>query len=110
MGKAVQAAFAASEGADAVDAIWDALPDEVKRTSKSGVARKGAMIGQGTRYATTIDKFMAIYRNIGRLSLSKAAKNLLINHIVDKIIGTMSAKGADKLRKQLGASGWGNII
>lgn len=111
VGRMVQAAFAVTEGVDALDALWDALPDDVKRkTAKSGVARKGAFIGEGTRYSTPMDKFWALYRNYRSLNLSQAAKNLLINHIVDKIIGTMSAKGADKLRKKLGASGWGNII
>lgn len=111
LGRAVEVAFAASEGADAVDAIWEALPKEYRqRTAKSGVARKGALIGEGTRYSTTIDKAIAIYKYYKHLNLSEAAKNLLINHFVDKVIGTMSAKGADKLRKRLGASGWGNVI
>lgn len=111
LGRAVQIAFAATEGSDAVDAIWDALPKEYKsRTAKSGVARKGAMIGEGTRYSTTIDKAMAVFKYYKHLNLSDVAKNLLINHFVDKVIGTLSAKGADKLRKQLGAAGWGNII
>lgn len=111
MGKAVAVAFAATEFVDALEAVYDSLPDDVKRrTSKSGVARKGAMIGEGTRYSTPIDKFMAVYRNYQSINMSEMVKNLLINQLVDKIIGTMSAKGADKLRKQLGASGWGNII
>lgn len=104
-------AFAATEGIDAVDAIWDALPDKVKKqTPKSGRARKGAFIGEGTAYSTPIDKALHLWKHLQSLDLSKAAMNLLMNHYVDKIIGTMSAKGADKLRKQLGAAGWGNII
>lgn len=111
LGKAVQVAFQATEGKDVVDAIWDALPDEYKRrTAKSGVARKGAMIGEGTRYSTPIDKAVAIFKYYKHINLNEAALNLLMNHIVDKLIGHMSSKGADKLRKQLGAAGWGNII
>lgn len=111
IGKAVAVAFAATEGIDAVDAIWDALPASVKKqTPKSGRARKGAFIGEGTAYSTPIDKAVQIWKHFRSLDLSKAAMNLLINHYVDKIIGNMSAKGADALRKRLGASGWGNII
>ena len=111
LGKAVQAAFAATEGKDAVDALWEALPDKIKRaTPKSGRTRKGALIGEGQPYSTVLDKALHLFRNLKHLDLSEAAKNLLINQIVDKLIGTMSGKGADKLRKQLKASGWGNVI
>lgn len=111
LGKAVAAAFAVTEGVDAVDAIWSALPKDIRRsTPKSGVARKGAFIGEGTRYSTPIDKALQIYRHYKSLDLSEAAKNLLINHFIDQIIGKMSAQGADKLRKQLRAAGWGNVI
>lgn len=111
LGKAVAVAFAATEGIDAVDALWDALPDSVKKqTPKSGRARKGAFIGEGTAYSTPIDKALHLWKHLRSLNLSQAAINLLMNHYIDKIIGTMSAKGADKLRKQLGAAGWGNVI
>lgn len=111
IGKAVQVAFAVTEGVDVVDALFDALPASVRKNApKSGVARKGAMIGEGTRYSTPIDKALTVFKNYKQMDLSEAVKNLLINHFVDKIIGTMSAQGADKLRKQLGAAGWGNII
>lgn len=111
VGAAVKAAFAASEGKDAVEALWDALPDHIKRsTPKTGRTRKGALIGEGQPYSTVLDKALHLFKNLKHLNLSVAARNLLINQIVDKFIGTLSAKGADKLRKQLGASGWGKLI
>lgn len=111
IGKAVQVAFAVTEGVDVVDALFDALPASIRKNApKSGVARKGAYIGEGTRYSTPLDKALTVFKHYRQMDLSEAVKNLLINHFVDKIIGTMSAQGADKLRKQLGASGWGNII
>lgn len=111
LGKAVAVAFAGTEAADAIDAIWEALPKHIRRgTPKSGMARKGAYIGEGTKYSTPIDKAMQIYRHYKSLNLSEAAKNLLINHFIDQIIGKMSRDGADKLRKQLKAAGWGNVI
>lgn len=111
LGKAVAVAFAATEAADAVEAIYGSLPRHIQRqTLKSGTTRKGAMLGEGVRYSTSLDKARAVFKHYRAIDLSVAMRNLLINHYVDKIIGTMSAKGADKLRKQLGASGWGNII
>lgn len=111
LGKAVAIAFAGTEAADAIDAIWEALPKHIRRgTPKSGTARKGAYIGEGTKYSTPIDKAMHIFRHYRSLDLSEAAKNLLINHFIDQIIGKMSRDGADKLRKQLKAAGWGNVI
>lgn len=111
IGKAVAVAFFGTEAKDAVDAIYDALPKHIRQqTDKSGTTRKGAMVGEGVRYSTTIDKAVAIYKHYRDLDLSEAAKNLLINHFIDKIIGTMSAKGADALRKRLKASGWGLVI
>jgi len=111
VGKAVAVAFAGTEAADAIDAIWKALPKDIrKQTRKSGTARKGAFIGEGTKYSTPIDKAFQIFKHYMSLNLSEAARNLLINHFVDKIIGNMSRKGADALRKRLGASGWGNVI
>lgn len=111
VGKAVAIAFQVTEGVDAVEAIYDSLPDHIKRrTAKSGKTRKGALIGEGVRYSTPYDKAMALYRHYRHIDLSEAAKNLIINQIVDYLIGRGSSQGADKLRKQLGASGWGNVI
>lgn len=111
VGKAVAIAFQVTEGVDAVDAIYDSLPAHIKRrTAKSGRTRKGSYLGEGTPYSTPYDKAMALYRHYRHIDLSEAAKNLIINQIVDYLIGRGSAEGADKLRKQLGASGWGNVI
>lgn len=111
VGAAVKVAFAATEAVDAMEALYEALPDDIKkRTPKSGRTRKGALIGYNQPFATPLDKALVLWRNLRHVNMSEAVKNLIINHIVDYVIGTGSAKGADKLRKQLGASGWGNVI
>lgn len=90
--KAAGAAFAATEGADVVDALFDALPESIQRTvPKTGtVSRTG--FNPGMKYATPIDKAMHVYRNINAMDVSEAIKNMIVNHLTDKVIGTASGK------------------
>ena len=66
-------AHSTTEFVDFVDAIWKALPDEIQYQ----VAEK----------APPQAKMDLIYREFDKVDLNEALKNLVINHITDKVIG-----------------------
>lgn len=106
---AVQRAFDVTEGVDALNALYDALPDTIRQgVNKSGTVRPGGYAPAGTRYATAMDKAMLLYNNLGSLNLSQAAYNLLLNHLTDKIIGSI-AGGAGRTLRRNGSSTQGGI-
>lgn len=84
----------ASEGADAVDAVFDALPDDVKKRWRRKYERKPApglersdFYGQ---YASINDadwKLQAIWHNWDKLDQAKAVANIVKNQLEDAIIG-----------------------
>lgn len=86
-----------SEGADLVDAVYEALPDDVKK--RWGKGRKDRPIDNWGQYGISgADwKLQAIYHNYHKLDFSEAAKNILLNELEDQAYGR--AYGArDKLR------------
>lgn len=106
---AVARAFDATEAVDAVDALFGALPKDVQKgVTRSGRVRKGGMAPEGTKYLTVFDKLGAVYRNLDRLNLNQAAYNLLVNHITDKIVGSV-AGGAGRRLRNMGGSTQGGI-
>lgn len=110
-GAAVRAAlftaFAATEAVDAIDILFDALPQDIQNaTPRTGRTRRGARIGEGRSYLTTMDRARAIYANYGRLDWGRAATGLLINGFTDAQIGRMFGS-VDNFRRMVGGSGWG---
>lgn len=79
----LRGAYAVSEGIDAIDAVFNALPAKY---------RKGAKTPQ--------DKLYRIWKHSKHLDMRKAALNLIANHYLDKIIGGSSAK-ADAFIKRI---------
>lgn len=77
-----------SESAEVVDAIYDALPDHVKRRwSKGRESRR--FLDQAGQYG--IDgadwKLEALYHNWHHVDIQKAMKNIVKNHVEDQVIG-----------------------
>lgn len=76
-----------SEGAEVVDAFFEALP---KGTQKHwGCNRRAAFIDVAGQYG--IDnadcKLKALYHNWHKVNMDTAIKNIIANHIEDKVIG-----------------------
>lgn len=73
-------AYGATEVADAIDAIWDALPARVR--------------AQYSRYGEPSNKWkaIAIYRNLNSLNVSEAMQNLVVNQIVDAVVGRVAGR------------------
>lgn len=95
-----------TEFLDALEAIWDALPDDIKETvPKRGRCTGPRCVNHGAPYILPQDKFMAVYRNINSVDVPTALKNLIINHYTDALVGRAHA-GADKARQRSGGSGW----
>lgn len=82
---------AVSETAEVVEAIFEALPDDVqKRWRHCNKKYQGSSFGQyGVGGAHC--KLQAIYHNIHRLDVEQALKNILKNELQDRIIGGMQA-------------------
>ena len=99
----------ASEAAEVVDAIYQALPKKVRdrwekdrgahwvrdyvtgKWKKVGLDRPGDQFGQyGLEGADW--KLQAIYHNLGSLDLELAFRNIVKNHLSDLVIGGMQKK------------------
>ena len=89
-----------SETADVVDAVYDALPDKVKRRWKCGKTRmKGLSIDRAGQYGLgeADCKARAIWHNFDSLDLPKALVNVVKDEIEDRLIGAGHA-AQDRLR------------
>jgi len=100
-----------SEGAEVIDAFYEALPDNIrKRWEKNFKRDKGFSIDQAGQYG--IDgadwKASALYHNWDKVDLNRAASNLIKNHLEDKAWGFYHRQ-ADKIirpRNQLSTMGF----
>lgn len=103
----MEAAWGVTEAVDAVDALWEALPDHIKdATPMTGVVSQSGM-NPGMKYRHALDKAQVLYDNWELLDQKEGGLNLVKNHIIDFIIGRIS-QGADKARRRAGGTaGWG---
>jgi hypothetical protein len=85
-----------SEGSEAVSAIYDALPEDVKDNWQCDQALKRAAKfssfgddGQAGQYGlqATDCHLRAIYHNAHRIDMNQAFENLAQNQIVDRVVG-----------------------
>ena len=86
-----------SEGAEVVDALFDALPADVKRRWRRDRKESGAddyrhpLIDQAGQYG--IDgadwKAQAVFYNFHKIDLVQAIKNIVANQVEDKLIGSL---------------------
>lgn len=88
----MQAAFAATEANDAIDAIYGATGTPAQRKA-----------WEGKHGSTPQSKAAFIYNNADSINLSDAAKNLIANEIGDRIVGHVAGGAGDFLQ------GTGNI-
>lgn len=83
----------ATESYDALMAVYDALPQDVKRQACNSLSQDNR--------ASVAEKVLAIVQNLDRLDLGKAAYNLVYNQIQDYLIGKLS-KVAEEGAKRRG--------
>lgn len=80
-----------SESAEIVDAFFDSLPDDVKKRWSKGRVNRSFLDNAGQYGIDGADwKLQALWENYGKIDVNKAIKNIIKNHIEDKIIGTYS--------------------
>lgn len=83
-----------SEAAEVVDAFYDALPDDVKKKWGCGKIKGRGLADTAGQYG--IDKAdckgKALYHNWHKVDMEDAIKNIIANHINDKIIGGYKRK------------------
>lgn len=85
-----------SEGAELVDAVYDALPKSVRKkwNEKPGCGKGRGLIDTAGQYG--IDgadcKLQAIYYNADKIDLWEAVRNALLNELSDKIVGNIMRK------------------
>lgn len=114
---------ALTESNDAINAIYDALPDKYKvqmwvvnrapydkyyfRNYSDGVYRGREKYGTANRYHREVrnlvkpqDKLRQIYKHLDKIDFQKAIQNLVMNEVEDRIIGKLS-QGASGLNKHL---------
>lgn len=96
-----------SEGADAIDALYKALPKEARR-DKSGIVSSSGKY-PGRPYATEGDKLAAIAKNWKSIDPLKAGKNLAVNHAIDHVAGHVFG-GAQKGLANTGSTYLGDPI
>jgi len=75
-----------TEGADLIDALWDALPDGLKTRKK----------GERTTLAT---KIAEVWSGVEDIDLPKALTKVVQNELVDRAIGTASQKAGEARRR-----------
>lgn len=104
LGKAIyDAVDYISEKAEIVDAIYDALPEDVKKRWEKGRKTKGrGMADQAGQYG--IDgadwKSQAIWHNWEKIDMEVAFRNIVKNHVEDAVIG----RGQKYLPKNVGSA------
>jgi hypothetical protein len=77
-----------SEGAEVIDAIYQALPTDVRKRWEKGrdLDRQGDQLGQ-YGIAGADWKVQAIWHNVLKIDPNKALKNILLNELSDKLYG-----------------------
>lgn len=98
---------AATEGLDALDAVWKALPPAYRTSPKCGNpgtahswhglsdARNKGGAGGGGCYVTPQQKAKDLWKNWRHINQAKALRNLAINEAGDRVIGKSHGKASD---------------
>jgi len=81
------------EYCDRIDAIYEALPKDARLKYRPGKAISCA------------DKTAVLLRNLHRIDMNEAIKNLVVNEIEDRIIGA-GFRSLDEAARKLGIPGW----
>lgn len=89
-----------SEAAEVVDAVYEALPDDVKKRWACGKSKQSGLDGrQDGQYGlgSSDCQLRALWHNWHKLDLNEAVKNILANEIEDRLYGSAFA-ARDNLR------------
>lgn len=102
-------ADAIGEGIDIIDALHDALPRKyrAKGEGKRDDWFPGRVPGQGnwkSTGASPLDKLDALYRHLDQVDWWKAAKNLAVNEMIDRIGGRIGRMSGEAARRSGGRS------
>lgn len=105
----LKVADAIGEGLDLIDAIHDALPRkyQAKGEGKRDNWFPGRVPGQGmwkATGATPLDKLDALYRHLDKVDWMKAAKNMAVNEMIDRIGGRIGRASGEAARRSGGRS------
>lgn len=88
-----------SENAELVDAMYDALPDDVKKRWEKGRKKRGPVDSFGQYGVDGADwKLQALWHNWHKMDAVEAVKNIVKNQLEDTIIGNINRQ----LPKQVG--------
>lgn len=94
-----------SEGADVIDAIYEALPDKVKKKWKKKFRPTNTLgLDAAGQYgiANADWKLQAIWHNMDKLDVIEAIKNVVANEVEDKVLGRLHrARDATRPRNVL---------
>lgn len=90
---ALKAALAATEVIDVVEAVYRALPYEVR------AAVNAAAKDNGYRYARPQHMAWAILTHADEIDMRKAVTNIIMNHYTDKVVGGVAGRAGRNLRK-----------
>jgi hypothetical protein len=99
-----------SEGSEVIDAIYQALPSDVKKRWEKGrdLDRQGDSMGQ-YGLAGADWKIQAIWHNVLKIDPSEALRNILLNELEDKLYGAafkakshVTARGRHRKRGPFG--------
>lgn len=94
-GRQIRAIFAAldalSEWSELVDALYDALPDDVKKRWGKDRDSRGLLDNAGQYGIDGADwKIQALWANWHRLDTAKAFRNIVKNEVQDKLLGLLN--------------------
>lgn len=98
--RAVNEAWGATEAADLIDALFDALPEDIQKTvNKSGRVSQSGW-NPGLAFATPIDKGRHVFLNMDKLDIPEAIGNIIKNHFTDAVLGKIFGGAGKALTKQ----------
>lgn len=103
LARAFGIATGATEAIDLIDAFYEALPKEYRLKKKPSRAddRWGYRI---SREPTPQEKLLQLYIHWDKVDFEAAMINVVKNHLIDGVIGTISG-GADSQLRKMGGSG-----
>lgn len=105
--KLVDAAWEVTEYCDAAEAMFDCLPDSIKKTvKKTGRTLPSAVVGPGKHYLSCQDKAEAVYKHRELITPDCATKKLVCNHLMDEVVGRFLGT-ADTAAQRGKVSGFG---
>ena len=96
----------AAEWSEVVDALYRALPYDVRKNYKSAIDEAGDITGgiggPGREIEATHIKLQALWNNLDRMDGEQAVVNLLVNAVEDMAIGETERRKGDLFNRLRG--------